>query len=227
MTRKVIPLFMAIVTIAAPHAFAQTTIPLETVPLETQPLQPQTVQPQPQVQPAQPQVQPAQPQVQPAQPQVQPAQPQTAQPAAPATAPSLRATHGSWEVRCVSDADCVMTQIHRRTPGTADAVFTVIKPNGLTDGQGNPVGAFAEIVVPLGVYLPGGLGLKVDETPARAAPFERCIPEGCVVRAPISDSMLAQMKAGSTAYVVIFGAPEKPVQIPISLAGFTNAFGAI
>ena len=140
--------------------------------------------------------------------------------------PSLRASHGDWEVRCLGEADCVMTQLHRRTPETADAVFTIVKPRDLTDRDGRPMEAFAEIVVPLGVYLPGGLGLKVDDAPARAAPYERCIDEGCVVRAPISPEMVAAMKAGRTATVVIFGAPDQPVQIPISLIGFTAAYDA-
>lgn len=138
--------------------------------------------------------------------------------------PSLRATYGDWEVRCVTDADCVMTQLHRRSEQSADAVFTIVKATGLAGSDGQTFEAFAEIVVPLGVYLPGGLGLKVDNQPAKAAPFERCIDEGCVVRAPISATMLGNLKAGGTVNIVIFGGPEKPVQIPMSLAGFTAAY---
>jgi len=139
-------------------------------------------------------------------------------------APSLRATYGDWEVRCVSETECVMTQLHRRSEQSADAVFTVVKSGGLTGTDGQTFESFAEIVVPLGVYLPGGLGLKVDNQPAKAAPFERCIDEGCVVRAPISSTMLANLKAGGTVNIVIFGAPEQPVQIPMSLSGFTAAY---
>jgi len=139
-------------------------------------------------------------------------------------APTLRATYGDWEIRCISENDCVMTQLHRRSQQSADAVFTVVKPKGLAGEDGQVIEAFAEIVVPLGVYLPGGLGVKVDDQPAKAAPYERCIDEGCVVRAPISATMLANMKAGATAYLVVFGGPERPVQIPISLAGFTAAY---
>lgn len=117
-----------------------------------------------------------------------------------------------------------MTQLHRRSEQSADAVFTVVKSGGLTGTDGQTFESFAEIVVPLGVYLPGGLGLKVDDQPAKAAPFERCIDEGCVVRAPISRTMLANLKAGGTVNIVIFGAPEQPVQIPMSLSGFTAAY---
>ena len=138
--------------------------------------------------------------------------------------PTLRATYDSWEVRCVAETDCVMTQLHRRSEQSADAVFTIVKSDGLAGTDGQTFEAFAEIVVPLGVYLPGGLGLKGDDQPAKAAPFERCIDEGCVVRAPISATMLGNLKAGATVNIVIFGGPEQPVQIPMSLAGFTAAY---
>lgn len=196
-----------------PAQAQQATVPIDSIPLETVPSPAPTYQATPQ---PQPQLLP--------QPQMQP----QAQPSAPAgAAPVLRGTHGNWEIRCIGQSDCVMTQMHQRGPNSADAVFTVIKPQGMTDPQGNRIEAFAEIVVPLGVYLPGGLGLKVDDQPARAAPFERCISEGCVVRAPISSSMIEAMRRGSTATIVIFSAPEQPVQIPISLSGFTAAFQAI
>ena len=195
----------ALATILALSGFAasaQNAGSLDTVPLESTPL------------PAQPYIEQT---VRAAAPLPQPAQ----------GAPALRETHGDWEIRCISQSDCVMTQMHQRSANSADAVFTVVKPNGLTDANGAPITAFAEIVVPLGVYLPGGLGLKVDANPARAAPFERCIDEGCVVRAPISSGMVDAMRQGSTVNIVIFGAPEKPIQIPISLRGFTAAFDAI
>jgi len=165
----------------------------------------------------------AQQATQPLETQPLPAETYQAQP----TGASVRAVHGAWEIRCVRENDCVMTQLHRRSEQSADAVFTVIKPQGLNTADGQPVEAFAEIVVPLGVYLPGGLGLKVDQQPAKAAPFERCIDAGCVVRAPLSSELLNNMKAGTTAYVVIFGGPEQPVQIPISLSGFTAAFDSL
>ncbi len=141
--------------------------------------------------------------------------------------PSIKATHGAWEVRCYGATDCVMTQVHRRTPETADAVFTVIKPAGLTDNNGRTIEALAEIVVPLGVYLPNGLGLQVDNGEPRAAPFERCIPDGCVVRAPISSAMLGQMRAGGSAFLILSRSPTETVKVPMSLSGFTAAFGSL
>ncbi len=153
----------------------------------------------------------------------------TAAPAQQATLPasSLKATHGSWEVWCYGEGDCIMTQLHRRSTETADAVFTVFKPKGLQDERGLPVQALAEIVVPLGVFLPGALGLQIDTNEPRAVPFERCIPDGCVVRAPIAPAMLDQMRAGATANLIVSPAPDERVKLPISLNGFTAAFDSL
>ena len=87
--------------------------------------------------------------------------------------------------------------------------------------------ALAEIVVPLGVFLPGALGLQIDGNEPRAVPFERCIPDGCVVRAPIAASMLEQMRAGATAHLIVSPSPEERVRLPISLNGFTAAFNSL
>ena len=138
--------------------------------------------------------------------------------------PAVQSVHGAWEVRCFAANDCIMTQFHKRTDTSADAVFTVIKPEGIAGPDGVAVEALAEIVVPLGVYLPNGLGLQVDEGTPRAAPFERCIPDGCVVRAPISSGMIGQLKSGGTAYLVISRSPVETVKVPISLNGFTAAY---
>ncbi len=141
----------------------------------------------------------------------------------PPPEPTLKATHGQWEVRCFGQDDCIMTQLHQRTAETADAVFTIFKPKGLRDNSGNPIIALAEIVVPLGVFLPGALGLQVDQNEPKAVPFERCIPDGCVVRAPIAATMLEQMKSGGTAYLIVSPSPDERVRLPISLSGFTAA----
>ncbi len=152
---------------------------------------------------------------------------QSTQPTSPPPSPTLKATHGQWEVQCYGPDDCIMVQLHKRTAETADAVFTIFRPKGLTDNAGQPILALAEIVVPLGVFLPGALGLQVDQNEPRAVPFERCIPDGCVVRAPIAPAMLEQMKVGGTAHIILSPSPEDRVRLPISLSGFTAAFDSL
>ena len=82
-------------------------------------------------------------------------------------------------------------------------------------------------LITLGVFLPGALGLQIDASQPKAVPFERCIPDGCVVRAPIAAAMLAQMRAGTTAHLIVSPSPQERVKLPISLNGFTAAFNSL
>ena len=106
-------------------------------------------------------------------------------------------------------------------------MFTVFKPENLLDESGQPIQALAEIVVPLGVFLPGALGLQIDANEPRAVPFERCIPDGCVVRAPLSPGMIAQMRAGATAHLIVSPGPDERIRLPISLDGFSAALDSL
>jgi invasion protein IalB len=83
------------------------------------------------------------------------------------------------------------------------------------------------IVSPLGVLLPSGLGLKIDETDVGRAGFVRCLPNGCVAEVILDEPVLEQLSSGATATFIIFQTPEEGIGIPISLNGFTDGFAAL
>lgn len=140
---------------------------------------------------------------------------------------SLRANHGDWEVLCDTGNACLMTQIHRNEEGSPDVIFKVSKPRATSPTTGQPLPALAEIFVPLGVFLPEGLGLRIDQNEPIVAPFYSCVPLGCSVRAPLSDQIIDSLKRGSTATVIVAINPRNTIEIPLSLRGFTAAIGAI
>lgn len=81
---------------------------------------------------------------------------------------------------------------------------------------------------PLGVLLPTGLGLKIDETDIGRAGFVRCREDlGCVAEVMLEDDLLAKLRSGTTATFIVFQTPEEGVGIPISLAGFSQGFDAL
>ena len=51
-------------------------------------------------------------------------------------------------------------------------------------------------VVPLGVLLPRGLGLRIDGEDAGTAPFVRCTRRGCVAEAVLKKEEIAHLKRG-------------------------------
>lgn len=145
---------------------------------------------------------------------------------------NVRESHGDWKVLCQSvpegmDPVCVMEQIALNADNEPLVNMRLRKLSNQTDKDGNPVPAVAQIIVPLNVFLPAGLGVKIDENEVRGAPYERCTSSGCVVRAPVSPEMLADMENGSTAQILMVIEPGSSVPATLSLSGFSAAMDAI
>jgi invasion protein IalB len=74
-------------------------------------------------------------------------------------------------------------------------------------------------VTPLGVLLPSGLGLKLDNQDVGRAGFVRCLPNGCVAEVVMDDKLLGQLRTAKTATFIIFETPEEGIGFPLSLNG--------
>ena len=80
------------------------------------------------------------------------------------------------------------------------------------------------VLAPLGVLLPSGLGLKIDQADVGRAGFVRCLPNGCVAEVIMDEKLVGQLKSGQIATFIIFQTPEEGIGIPVSLSGFTQGF---
>ncbi len=76
------------------------------------------------------------------------------------------------------------------------------------------------MVAPLGILLPSGLGLKIDQNDVGRTAFVRCLSTGCVAEVVMDDKLIGQLKAGQQATFIVFQTPEEGVGIPLSLKGF-------
>jgi invasion protein IalB len=152
------------------------------------------------------------------------AQEASAEAAPAATGPGsvVRETHGAWQVSCrtppgAKEEKCALVQ----------SVTAEDRPNvGLTVVFYKAIGEdkkLLRVVVPLGVLLPTGLGLKIDGQDVGNAPFLKCGKRGCVAEVVLQDEVIAKMKTGSVAMFIIFDTPEAGIGIPVSLQGFGDA----
>ena len=140
--------------------------------------------------------------------------------------PPIRSTHGDWQVRCDTPAgaqseQCVLMQFV--TAEDRDNVGLTVIVLKTADKKAR----IMRILAPLGVLLPSGLGLKIDETDMGRAGFVRCLPNGCVAEVILEDQLLQKLQTGKTATFIIFQTPEEGIGIPISLAGFGPGFQAL
>jgi len=145
---------------------------------------------------------------------------------APASAQSAtERTFQNWVVRCDTPANgpqrCRLVQAVRlKDSGQRLVQVGIVR----TDGAAAPV---VSVVLPLGIYLPAGLTIQVDDGEALRAPIEQCANAGCEARLQLTEGLLAQMKAGKQAKYTFQNMLRKDVTIPAPLDGFTRAFAEL
>ena len=144
--------------------------------------------------------------------------------ASPAAAQGVvRSVHGDWQIRCDTPAGAQAEQCALIQSVTAED-----RPNvGLTVivlKTADQKSRLMRVLAPLGVLLPSGLGLKIDQADVGRAGFVRCLPNGCVAEVIMDEKLVGQLKSGQIATFIIFQTPEEGIGIPVSLSGFTQGF---
>ncbi|MCX8502731.1 MAG: invasion associated locus B family protein [Alphaproteobacteria bacterium] len=134
--------------------------------------------------------------------------------------PAVKGVFGDWALRCESNAQaageqCVLVQnvSAEDRPNLQMVVIVLRNPSG---------GYILRVVVPLGVILPSGLGLKIDRADIGRTGFMRCLANGCLAEVVMDEALVNRFSTGDTALFVVFPAPDDGVGIPIKLTGFAN-----
>ena len=138
----------------------------------------------------------------------------------------VRSAHGDWQMRCdtppgASGEQCALIQ--NVTAADRENVGLSVIILKTADKQAR----ILRVLAPLGVLLPSGLGLRVDNADIGRAGFVRCLPNGCIAEVILEEDLLGKLKAGSQATFIIFQTPEEGIGIPISLNGFSAGFDAL
>jgi invasion protein IalB len=137
----------------------------------------------------------------------------------------LKATHGAWEVHCLEGTEtCAMQQVGNTADGKRALLVTVQRLAGVT-AEGKPVPAALTVNTPLGVLIPYGVRVKVDDGNVAPVPLLRCLQDNCAARAPLADEAIQQLKKGSKATFGFF--LQEEVLVDVSLSGFTAAYDAL
>jgi invasion protein IalB len=144
--------------------------------------------------------------------------------AVPAAAQGVvRSVFNDWQIRCDTPPgsqgeQCALIQI----------VTAEDRPNiGLTVivlKTADQKTKLLRVVAPMGVLLPSGFGLKIDQADVGHAGFVRCLPTGCVAEVVMDENLIKQLRTGSTATFSYFMTPEEGIGFPMSLKGFSDGF---
>src|SRR5215510_1254204 len=139
---------------------------------------------------------------------------------------TIKAQHGDWQIVCkppppgAKNETCAMVQ--SVTAEDRNNVGLTVYVQRFSDGK-----RVLRVFAPLGVLLPPGLGLKIDDRDVGHAPFVRCHSFACYAQVVLEEPLIEQLKTGKTAVFIIFQTEEAGIGIPISLAGFNQALAAL
>jgi invasion protein IalB len=170
--------------------------------------------------------------------QVKPATPPKPAPAAPAKptpqpeAPPAggEAPQGQrppeWVSRCASEAragalECVIEQtVFLSKTGQLVAAVTIRVPAD-TRQPG------LAVQVPVGLFLPAGVGLQIDDGKPLALALQTCDLKGCYAATPVSAELLASLRSGKTLTIIFQNLTKESIKVPLQLANFADAYQRI
>ncbi len=135
-----------------------------------------------------------------------------------------------WQVRCETYKDKAQKsfdQCHIFQAWHHKSQKVLILHMAVAYPPANPSRAVAVMTMPLGIYLPAGVKIRVDDGVSRDLVFERCEPVGCKAGFPVEDDVLNEFKKGLNAYVTFSDMRRKPLTIKVSLRGFSAAIRAL
>lgn len=144
----------------------------------------------------------------------------------PANAQQSQTPYGDWNMRCetppgAQGPQCALMQyVVAESRSNVGLSVIMLKT---ADGKAK----LLRIITPLGVLLPSGLGLKIDDADIGRAGFVRCVAEGCLAEVIMEDELLNKLRRGQQATFIVFVSPEDGIGIPISLSGFSAGYDAL
>jgi invasion protein IalB len=131
----------------------------------------------------------------------------------------VRSVHDDWQIRCetppgAQSEQCALFQsVVAEDRANVGITVLVLK-------TADQKSRLMRIQAPLGVLLPAGLGLKIDQVDVGRAGFVRCLPKGCYAEVIMDDELIKKLRNGTTATFFIFQTPEEGIGFPMSLKGF-------
>jgi len=136
---------------------------------------------------------------------------------------AVKSVHKDWQIRCdtppgAKSEQCALIQsVVAEDRANVGLTVIVLK-------TADQKSRLMRVVAPLGVLLPSGLGLKIDNDDIGRAGFVRCLPNGCIAEVVMDDTLIGKLRNGKMATFIIFQTPEEGIGFPVSLAGFGEGY---
>jgi len=83
------------------------------------------------------------------------------------------------------------------------------------------------ITLPLGISLPPGLSMRINEKDSRQVPLQACFANGCQAAFELEPKWEKLLSTGNSAEVIFYNIHNQPISIPVSLKGISTGIKAL
>lgn len=135
----------------------------------------------------------------------------------------IRWVPAEWKKVCAQEGQenvCITSLEQHAVIGTNDKA-TPIAAAAIRDIAGRPEQRRLLIRTPLQVRLRQGVLYAIDTAEPKKMEFESCINIGCIATLPATDQLIASLKRGGELRLQFIGPSGRPVQVGVTLKGFT------
>ncbi len=136
---------------------------------------------------------------------------------------AIKDKHGDWETRCETPPGAayeqcaiVLSVVDQERPNLTLVVIVL--------NTADRKARLMRIIAPLGVLLPPGVSLRIDDQDMGRLNFLQCLANGCIAQVAMEDKLIDKLKTGKTATLGIFQTPEQGVGVLAPLVGFKEAY---
>ncbi|MCZ8375967.1 MAG: invasion associated locus B family protein [Beijerinckiaceae bacterium] len=153
---------------------------------------------------------------------------------------TLKQKFGDWQHRCdrpnpAGPEQCILIQnvLDQSDLNLAVVILRVEDSAATAEARRRDPAAPAirrpvlRVIAPLGILLPRGLGLKIDERDIGSTGFVRCLESGCVAEVDMDNALIDGFKKGKVALFAVFLTPEEGRGLPVTLSGFEQGFAQL
>jgi invasion protein IalB len=135
-----------------------------------------------------------------------------------------------WQLICQEGLPCRLEQrIYMEKPEQDKQPQRLLQISFLVD-PGEKKGdrrLLANAITPLGILLPAGVGLAVDQGEEKRYQLHLCDVGGCLARFLVDEPLRQQLQMGKQARVRFFLPDGRGIGVPVSLQGVTAGLRAL
>jgi len=132
-------------------------------------------------------------------------------------------TYQNWRLIC--EPATTRCYIFQRTDlqTTGQQILNVVLGNlGPKESQ------VLHLTIPLGVYIPSGIALKIGDSGQMPIPIQTCTPKGCEAMVDLKPQLLSDLEGAKVVNVAFLDAvTRKQITVGVTMAGFREAVLAL